>query len=117
MKTLNISDVRNHLPSVIEDVAQSNQAVVVTRYGKPIASIEPVKNKKSHETRYPLRGQSIMVAEDFDKPTPEMWRALAVANVSRRSPAPPEGAKTEECGQYVVGQRRRPGKSKRSEKK
>ena len=38
MKKLSISDVRNNLPSVIEGVSQTKETVVVTRYGKPVAS-------------------------------------------------------------------------------
>ena len=92
MKTLSISDVRNRLPAVIDDVVQSNETVVVTRYGKPVASIVPFKGKRSRETRYPLRGHPITVADDFDRPTPELWRAVA-----------------EEQGEYAADRPRRPG--------
>ncbi len=79
MKKLSISDVRNNLPSVIEGVSQTKETVVVTRYGKPVASIIPFRDKKSQETPYPLRGQSITVADDFDEPISVEWNALAVA--------------------------------------
>ena len=73
MKTINISDVRNNLPSVIEGVVQTNEVVVVTRYGKPIVSIVPFRGRESRKTLYPLRGKPITVARDFDKPMPEIW--------------------------------------------
>jgi prevent-host-death family protein len=77
MKTLNISDVRNSLPSVIEEVVQSNEMVVVTRYGKPIAKIVPFKNEEKLASPYPLRGKPIKMAEDFDEPMPELWNAVS----------------------------------------
>ena len=67
MKTLNISDARNRLPAVIEEVASSGESRVVTRYGKPIASIVPFRDAKTPEARYPLRGRPITVAADFDE--------------------------------------------------
>ena len=87
MKTLSVSDVRDHLPEVINEVAQSNEAIVVSRYGKPIVSIVPFTASQAIETRYPLRGQKIAVAADFDDPTPDLWQALSVA---------------EEPGEYVT---------------
>ncbi len=79
MKTLNISDVRNHLPSVIDEMTDTNEPVVVERYGKPVARIIPFTADKRDPTRYPLRGQPCSIAPDFDEPTPELWDALAVA--------------------------------------
>ena len=73
MKTLNISDVRNSLPSVIEEVAQSNETVVVTRYGKPIARIVPFRSEEDQRSRYPLRDKPIKMADDFDDPMPGLW--------------------------------------------
>ena len=76
MKTLSISDVRNHLPALLEEVAKGSEALVVTRYGKAIASIVPFQARKESETRYPLRNRPISVAKDFDAPRPDMWEAL-----------------------------------------
>ena len=80
MKTLSISGLRSHLPAVIEEVSRANESVVVTRYGKPVASIIPFRSPKAGETRYPLRGQPIQVPDDFDEPSPELWNALEVAD-------------------------------------
>jgi len=79
VKTLSVSDVRNHLPSVIDEVSLSNEAVIIARYGKPIAKIVPFKAGKAGETCYPLRGAPVSVSPDFDEPTPDLWQALAVA--------------------------------------
>lgn len=79
MKSLNISEVRNHLPALIEGVAQTREPVVVMRYGSPMAMIVPVRPSETAQTRYPLRGQPVTLSDDFDTPMPELWSALAVA--------------------------------------
>ena len=79
MKALNISEVRMHLPDLIEGVAQSREPIVVMRYGAPMAMIVPIQPGRDDQTRYPLRGQSISVAKDFDDPLPDLWDALGVA--------------------------------------
>ena len=76
MKTLNISDVRNSLPSLIEEVVQSNQDVVVTRYGKPVVRIVPFRDEADQTSCYTLRDKPIKMADDFDEPMPELWNAV-----------------------------------------
>lgn len=79
MKTMSISEARNHLPAIVEDVAYNHEALVVTRYGTPLATIVPYEEQRATEARYPLRGHPVTVAEDFDHPMPDLWNVLAVA--------------------------------------
>jgi len=79
VKTLSISEARNHLPTVIDDVTRSNEPVVIERYGKPVATIAPFAAPESTANPYPLRGQPYTIAPDFDEPMLEIWQALAVA--------------------------------------
>lgn len=79
MKTISISDARNHLPSVIDEVLKTNEQVVVVRYGIPTVAIVPFRDTATAENRHPLRGHPIALAEDFDAPMPHLWEALAVA--------------------------------------
>ena len=60
------------------EVVRNGEVFVVTRYGKAIASIVPVRDRKGRASRYPLRQRPIVVTEDFDAPLPDMWEALAV---------------------------------------
>jgi prevent-host-death family protein len=76
MKKVNISEVRNHLPSLLDEIALSNEPIVVTRHGKPVAKILPFRRGKSKRQRYPLRGLPIHISKDFDKPAPELWEAI-----------------------------------------
>ena len=79
MKTISISDARNHLPSVIDEVVKTHEQVVVVRHGIPTAAIVPLRDVKSAENPYPLRGHPITLAEGFDAPMPNLWEAMAVA--------------------------------------
>jgi len=47
MKKLNVSEVRNNLPSLLDEIALSNEPIVVTRHGKPVAKILPFRRGKS----------------------------------------------------------------------
>lgn len=84
MKTLSISEVRNNFTSVISDISHSHEMVVIERYGKPIASIIPFKQESANENLYPLRNSKITVSEDFDKPMPDLWKEVAVAEESTK---------------------------------
>jgi antitoxin (DNA-binding transcriptional repressor) of toxin-antitoxin stability system len=79
MKTMSISGARERLPAVIDEVVETRETVVLTRYGAPLVSISPLPAAKTKEARYPLRGHAIAIADDFDAPMPELWNALAVA--------------------------------------
>ena len=79
MKSLSISKVRARLPALIEGVAQNREPVVVMRYGAPMAMIVPVEPVENKPTPYPLRGQPIVTADDFDAPMPDLWNALGAA--------------------------------------
>jgi prevent-host-death family protein len=79
MKTLSISEARNRLPVLVEDVARTREPVTVSRYGVPLAMIVPVTPAQNSKARYPLRGRCVTVAGDFDAPMPEEWDALATA--------------------------------------
>jgi prevent-host-death family protein len=76
MKSLNLSDARKQLPALVDEVRRSKRRVVLTRYGKPVASIVPFQDKLASGDRLPLRGLPISVAKDFDAPLPEIWAEL-----------------------------------------
>ena len=77
MRKLKVSEVRNRLPSLLDEIALSNEPIVVTRHGKPVAKIVSFHRAKPGAQRYPLRGLPIRVSKDFDKPAPELWETLA----------------------------------------
>ena len=42
MKTLNVSEARNTLPTLIESVSTTHKPVMLLRYGKPAAMLVPI---------------------------------------------------------------------------
>lgn len=75
LKRMNISGVRQQLPSVVERVARTGEAVLIVRRGKAIAKIVPAATE-GDESQRPLRGLPIVIAPDFDEPLPDLWEAL-----------------------------------------
>ena len=78
MRSLSVSSARSNLPSLLDDVFIKHETIIISRKGKPVAQLMPLPadTYTDEAARYPLRGISISVAEDFDEPAPEMWEAL-----------------------------------------
>jgi prevent-host-death family protein len=76
MKELNVSQVRQQLPTLIDEVSKSGHEVLITRRGQPLAKLVPFQPKDAESVAHPLRGLPIEIAEDFDAPLPELWEAL-----------------------------------------
>jgi prevent-host-death family protein len=49
MKTMDASAVRNAFASVLDSVRQKAEAVVVVRYGRPVAALVPLERLAPHE--------------------------------------------------------------------
>jgi prevent-host-death family protein len=76
MKKLNVSQARQQLPTLVDEVAQSGEEVLITRRGEPLAKLVPFQPKEAERAAHPLRGLPIEIAEDFDAPLPELWETL-----------------------------------------
>jgi antitoxin (DNA-binding transcriptional repressor) of toxin-antitoxin stability system len=76
MQTMTISVARKRLPWIIDRVSCQGESVLVTRRGKAVATIVPVKGSGTPPDRHPLRGVPITLAPDFDAPLPELWESL-----------------------------------------
>ena len=75
MKTLKISEVRQQLPALLKLIEKARESIMITRYGKPVASIIPFSGEASERNQYPLRGMPITISEDFDEPRPDLCEA------------------------------------------
>ncbi|MBN1906825.1 MAG: type II toxin-antitoxin system prevent-host-death family antitoxin [Deltaproteobacteria bacterium] len=67
--TYKIQDVIDKFPQLIKDV-ESGQDVIISREGKPLARISPVKSCEFKIQFGVLKGK-IKVSEDFDAPLPD----------------------------------------------
>ena len=78
MRSLSVSSARSKLPSLLDDVFTKHETIIISRKGKPIAQLSPIASVayQDETARFPLRGVSINIAEDFDAPDPELWEAL-----------------------------------------
>ncbi len=77
MRTLSLSSARSQLPSLLDEVSEKQETVLISRKGKLIAQLSPIPLVAGQEeaARYPLRGVAIRIADDFDEPSPGLWEA------------------------------------------
>lgn len=78
MRSLSVSSARSKLPSLLDDVFTKHETIIINRKGKPVAQLSPIQSDPSQDeaARFPLRGVSITIAENFDEPAPELWEVL-----------------------------------------
>lgn len=74
MRSLSVSSARSKLPSLLDDVFTKHETIIISRKGKPVAQLGPIPTSTCQDEaiRFPLRGVSISIAEDFDEPAPEL---------------------------------------------
>ena len=77
MKYYDIADLQKELPTLLDEIGDSREEVMITRDGIAVAMILPFAKSKPGANPYPLRGQPFWIADDFDEPMPELWEALA----------------------------------------
>ena len=75
MKTLTISEARNSLPTLVDEIVGTQEPVVVVRHGRPVVTIAAFHGKTSRDA-YALRRVSIRMRKDFNKPMSDEWSAL-----------------------------------------
>ena len=63
-RQLNISDLRQNLPTILDEIASSGDALVVTKRGRPLVKILPVSAADDSDEAFPLRGVPLEIAAD-----------------------------------------------------
>jgi antitoxin (DNA-binding transcriptional repressor) of toxin-antitoxin stability system len=78
MRSLSVSSARSQLPSLLDDVFNNHETIIISRKGKPVAQLAPIPSDANGDeaARFPLRGIAICIADDFDEPAPDLWEAL-----------------------------------------
>ncbi len=67
MRSLSVSSARSNLTSLLDDVLINHETIIISRKGKPVAHPAPIPpdNCREEADRFPLRGISIFIADDF----------------------------------------------------
>lgn len=76
-KTMTLTDARQSLPAIVDEVMATKRPVVITRRGVPVAQLTAYIEPKCESSVYPLRGVPLDIPEDFDDEMPVQWDALA----------------------------------------
>jgi prevent-host-death family protein len=69
VKSYNTSEARENFASILKDV-EAGEQVLLTRYGKPIASIQPFKKQRPTPGSMARAGFSVRIAPDFNEVPP-----------------------------------------------
>ena len=73
MKTIPAGEFKTHCLSLLKDVAQNRETLIITKYGKPVARILPFTFDEV-EGENPLRN-SIVFENDIVEPIGEPWES------------------------------------------
>jgi len=69
------SDLKNEWHRWLQRVADGGQTIVVTRYGKPIATLSPVQDSREPHRIFGALSGTVADAGDLVSPTDEAWEA------------------------------------------
>jgi prevent-host-death family protein len=70
-KTVTATKFKTHCLTLLEEVRQTRQPLLVTRHGKPVAKISPYTPKRSEQLNS-LKG-SVLFEGDIISPLEEKW--------------------------------------------
>lgn len=66
MHSVNITSAKAHLSSLLREVEEKNEEIIIERAGKPIARIIKYKSVKNINRLGPLKNK-IKISKDFDQ--------------------------------------------------
>lgn len=73
MKQIPAGKFKTHCLSLLDEVARTQQSIVVTKYGKPVARVVPYSDSRETEEN-PLKG-CIIFQDDIVSAINEEWEA------------------------------------------
>ncbi len=75
MKTMGISEFKSHALKVLDQVSKTQEIIVITKRGKPLAQISPYRNAALHPRPGRL-ADALVFEKDIVSPLGEdMWEA------------------------------------------
>jgi prevent-host-death family protein len=69
-KKINLTAARTQLSRLVK-AASRGETIVITKYGKPVAKIEPFAPPKRRKFKFGLMKGEIWMADDFNDPLPD----------------------------------------------
>jgi prevent-host-death family protein len=74
MKTVAVGKFKAHCLALINEVARSNESLIITKYNKPVVKVTPYDTQKELKNK-PLKDAAIYIG-DIISPIDEEWEAL-----------------------------------------
>lgn len=74
MKTIQAGKFKAQCLALLDEVAQTNETLIITKHGKPVAKLLPF-DKKKDGNKTPLKGLATLVG-DIISPIDEEWEAV-----------------------------------------
>jgi prevent-host-death family protein len=74
MKTIAIGKFKAQCLALINDIAQTHEAIVITKHGKPVAKVVPIETDKEQKQK-PLKGSATFIG-DIVSPIDVDWEAM-----------------------------------------
>jgi antitoxin (DNA-binding transcriptional repressor) of toxin-antitoxin stability system len=72
MKTVSIHEAKKHLSALIHEIEREGETVVLSRYGRPVATLSAVKAAQPRTKTHPNLAR-VQIHGDLTKPTEEEW--------------------------------------------
>jgi prevent-host-death family protein len=77
------SEFKNTLHELLDRVAQGNEEIVITRYGRPVARLCPLGEEAAMETKlFGCMAGTVTVVGDIVAPLDEAWDADAAEDIA-----------------------------------
>ena len=75
MITMAISKFKAHALEILDRVAKTQEVIIITKRGKPLAQILPCQNKETHPIPGKLAGSFVFERDIISPLDEEMWES------------------------------------------
>jgi len=75
MKTMGISEFKAHALKIINQISKTQEGIVITKRGKPLAEIFPYRNKEKNPTPGKLAGAFVLEKDIITPIGADMWES------------------------------------------
>jgi len=75
MKTMGISQFKTHALKILDQISKTQEGIVITKRGKPLAEIFPYRNKEKDPTPGKLAGAFVFEKDIITPIGEDMWES------------------------------------------